>query len=66
MLLNSCNVHYLINNDYSNAIGTYLDYGGAVNYSIVYLGSMEVLQIGEIVSFDGDFDLISLIKRIIG
>ncbi len=64
ILLNSCDIHYLTANDYSSAIGTYLHYNGAVNFSdCTILKSMESLGIDEIVSFDSDFDLISGIKR---
>ena len=62
--LSKCDIHYLTANDYSSAIGTYLHYDGAVNFSdCTILKSMESLGIDEIVSFDSDFDLISGIKR---
>ena len=58
-LLNSSCIPYLTNNDYSNIAETFLHYNGAINYSDCTIwGSMEVLSIGEIGSFDDDSDLI--------
>ena len=65
ILLNSCEVHYLNANDYSNAIDLYSYYNGAINYSdCTILRSMENLGINKIISFDGGFDLIQGIKRL--
>lgn len=65
ILVNSCDIHYLNANDYSNTIDTYLHYNGAINYSdCTILRSMESLGIDEIVSFDSGFDLVRGIKRL--
>lgn len=59
------NIHYLTQEDYTNALDLCKQYGYSVNYSdCTILKTMEKYNVSNILSFDGDFDKVKGINRI--
>ena len=65
LLYDMDNIHYLTTEDYNNALNICKQYGFSINYSdCTILETMRQFNVGNIVSFDSDFDKTDEVKRI--